>query len=117
MTYLELLNLWLEEKKIDVRSSTIQNYQYCIKKWINPFIGSVNMEDITKKGLQDFITEFSKTHKRNTVINISKPLSGSLKWAEENGYVKFNPWNKIKISKDFSEKEIKVFTQEEIEKY
>ena len=103
----------VRRKKIDVRSSTIQNYQYCIKNWINPFLGNIKIEDITRKGLQDFVTEFSKTHKWN--INITKPLSGSLKWAEENGYINTNPCNRIKISKDYSENEIKVFTQDEIE--
>lgn len=115
MTYSELLDLWMEEKRMDVRNSTIQNYQYCIKNWINPILGNIEMEDLTRKVLQDFINSFSKTHKRNTVINITKPLSGSLKWAEENEYIEKSSWSGIRISQDFSEKEIKVFSQKEIE--
>lgn len=116
MIYSELLALWIKEKKLEVRGSTIQNYCYCIKNWITPTLGNVCVSDITKGMLQEFINEFAKTHKRNTVINISKPLSGSLKWAEENEYIKKSPWGGIKIPQDFSEKEIEVFTQEEIEK-
>lgn len=115
MTYSELLDLWIEEKRMDVRNSTIQNYQYCIKNWINPILGNIEMKNLTRKVLQDFINSFSKTHKRNTVINITKPLSGSLKWAEENEYIEKSPWSGIRISQDFSEKEIKVFSQEEID--
>lgn len=116
MLYSELLDLWIEEKKLEVRGSTIQNYMYCTKKWIVPALGDIQIENITRKILQDFITEFAKHHKRNTVINLSKPLSGSLGWAEEQNLITSSPWKDIKFPKDFSEKEIKIFSQEEIEK-
>lgn len=106
MRYSELLDLWIEEKRMDVRNSTIQNYQYCIKNWIIPSLGDIEMEDLTRKMLQVFINGFAKTHKRNTVINITKPLSGSLKWAETNEHIDQSPWSGIRISQDFSKKEI-----------
>ena len=114
MLYKDILLMWLEEKRIEVRNSTIQNYQRSICGWIIPQIGLLNVEYITRNDLQNFILEFSSNHKQNTVINMTKPLSGSLLWAEENGYLKTNPWKGVKIPKDFSEREIKVFTNEEI---
>ena len=114
MLYRDILLMWLEEKKIEVRTSTIQNYQRSIYKWIIPQIGLFDVENITRNELQNFVIEFSSKHKENTVINITKPLSGSLIWAEENGYLKSSPWKNIKIPKDFSEKVIKTFSQEEV---
>lgn len=114
MLYKDILLIWLDEKKMEVRNSTIQNYQRCINRWIIPQMGFLNVEDITRNDLQNFILNFSSNHKQNTVINLTKPLSGSLIWSEENGYLKTNPWKGVKIPKDFSEKEIKVFTKEEI---
>lgn len=116
MLYKDILLMWLEEKRIEVRNSTIQNYQRSIYKWIIPQIGLIDVENIAKNHLQDLINKFSSNHKQNTVINLTKPLSGSLIWAEENGYLKNNPWQGIKIPKDFSENEIKIFSQEEIKK-
>ncbi len=116
MLYRDVLSQWLQAKKIEVRSSTIQNYTKGIKNWIIPALGNMEIKEITRKDLQDFVINFSKRHKRNTVINITKPLSGSFKWAEESGFISYSPWKNIKIPRDFSEKEIDIFTQEEIKK-
>lgn len=116
MLYEDVLLGWLQEKKIEVRNSTIQNYEKNIKNWIIPALGSMEVKEISRKDLQDFVINFSKEYKRNTVINITKPLSGSLKWAEEGGFINYNPWRNIKIPRDFAETEINTFTQEEIKK-
>ena len=116
MLYKEVLFKWLEIKKLEIRGSSAQNYLQCINNWIIPILGNIPIDNITKNDLQNFIIDFAKKHRRNTVINISKPLSGSFKWAEENGFINVNPWKNIKIPKDYSEKEILVFSQEEIEK-
>lgn len=105
MLYKDILVMWLDRKKMEVRNSTIQNYQRCINKWIVPQMGFLNVEDITRSDLQNFIINFSSNHKQNTVINLTKPLSGSLIWAEENGYLKTNPWKGGKNSKRFFQKE------------
>lgn len=114
MLYKNILLRWIEEKKMEVRNSTIQNYLQNINSWIIPKLGDYDVKEITRNNLQNFILEFSSNHKRNTVINIIKPLSESLKWAEENSFIDCNPWKNIKIPKDFSEKEIEIFTKEEI---
>ena len=116
MLYKEVLFKWLEIKKLEIRGSSAQNYLQCTNNWIIPILGNIPIDNITKYDLQNFIIDFAKKHRRNTVINISKPLSGSFKWAEENGFINVSPWKNIKIPKDYSEKEILVFSQEEIEK-
>lgn len=114
MLYKNILLIWIEEKKFEVRNSTIKNYFKNINNYIIPKLGEYEVSSITKNILQNFITEFASTHKQNTVINITKPISGSLKWAEENEFINSSPWKNIKIPKDFSEKEIEVFTKDEI---
>lgn len=116
MLYKDVLNEWIECKKLEIRKSSIQNYLQCINNWIIPSLGNIPIQDITRVDLQNFVTGFAASHKHNTLINFTKPLSQSFKWAEENSYIKENPWNKVKIPKDFSEKEINVFLQEEIHK-
>ncbi len=116
MLYEDVLSKWLQEKNMEVRNSTIQNYVKSIKNWIIPAFGDIEIKEISRKDLQDFVINFSKGHKRNTVINITKPLSGSLKWAEESGFISCSPWKHIKIPRDFSEKEINTFTEEEMTK-
>ena len=116
MLYKDVLSEWLEIKKLEIRKSSIHNYQKCVENWIIPRLGDNPVDNIKKDELQKFITEFASTHKRNTVINITKPLSGSFKWAEENGLISTNPCNNIKIPQDFSEKEIEIFKPDEINK-
>jgi integrase len=116
MLYKEVLYKWVEAKRLEIRKSSIQNYLQCINNWIVPILGDHEVENITKKELQQFIIDFASNHKQNTVINITKPLSGSFKWAEENGLICTSPWKNIKIPQDFSEKEIIVFSQDEVKR-
>ena len=116
MLYKEVLYKWVEVKRLEIRKSSIHNYLQCINNWIIPVWGDYEIENITKKELQKFIIDFASNHKQNTVINITKPLSGSFKWAEENGLIYTSPWKNIKIPQDFSEKEIIVFSQDEVKR-
>lgn len=116
MLYKDVLYKWIEIKKLEIRKSSVHNYLQCINNWIVPRLGNDPVDGITKNDLQQFVIDFATTHKQNTVINITKPLSGSFRWAEENGYIAASPWKNIKIPQDFAEKEIKVFTQDEVQK-
>lgn len=116
MLYKDILFKWLEEKQLEVRTSTFTNYLKSVNQWLIPAFGECDVRSISKNDLQKFILQFSESHKRNTVINLTKPLSASFKWAKENGFIECNVWENIKIPKDFSEKEIDAFTREEVEK-
>lgn len=116
MLYKNVLSEWLEYKKLEIRNSSLQNYLHCINNWIIPSLGNKPTDSITSNDLQNFIIDFATNHKQNTVINITKPLSGSFKWAEANGFISASPWKNIVIPKNFSEREIVVFSQEDIKK-
>lgn len=47
-------------EKIEVKNSTIQNYTKSIKNWIIPSMGNMEIKEIYRKNLQDFVINFSK---------------------------------------------------------
>jgi len=116
MLYSTVLLEWMEEKELEVRSSTRKSYNCTIKKILIPKFGDFEVTTITKKDIQNFINIHSKDHKRETVINMTKVLKQSLDYAIEHNFITETPYKNIKIYKDKNIKEIKVFTEEEVSK-
>lgn len=116
MLYSEVLKLWINYKEPEIRNSTRKIYSYAISKWINPKLGHIPISDINRNMIQEYIVNASKVYRRETVINITKVLSQSLKFATRNSYIPRNPYTDIKIPKDKEYKEIQVFMEEEIDK-
>lgn len=116
MLYSDILVLWLEEKKTEIRNSSYGNYLYTMNKRVIPLLGSRDVAEINKKDIQAYIYGQSEFLKHETVVNITKVLSQSFNYAIDNGYIEISPFNKIKIPKDKGTKEIKVFTIKEVEK-
>lgn len=112
----EITNIWISEKSHYVRSNTIKSYKQNIKKWISPHFGSMNVLDITKEYIQDFINELSKNHKKETIMNMVKVLKQPLDYAVEKKIIKETPYKSIKIGGTGEIKEIKIFTEEEVSK-
>lgn len=116
MLYESLLFEWIKIKRLEIRNSSYKNYLYTIKNRIVPSLGNRDVSDITKKDIQEYILEQSKTLKQETVIGITKVLSQSFKYAVEEGYIEESPYKNIKVPKDRDFKEIKVFSTEEVDK-
>lgn len=116
MLYSDILDLWIKDKHLEIRNSSYNNYLYTIKNRVKPELGNFNVNNITRKMIQDYIIRQSEKLKHETVINITKVLSQSFKYAIDNGYIAENPYRGIKVPKDKCLKEIKVFKQEEVEK-
>lgn len=114
MLYSKILDLWISEKSLEIRNSTKWNYICTINRELKPAFGDYLVKEITRTMLQDYILKKSEHLKTETIINITKVLSQSFKFAKQEGYVEENPYVRIKVPKEQSAKEIKVFTQEEI---
>lgn len=114
MLYSKILDLWIEEKHLEIRNSSYNNYLYTIKNRVKPELGDFYVEEITRKMLQEFIIRQSEQLKRETVINITKVLSQSFKYAVNNEYISESPYRGIKVPKDKCIKELKVFKPEEV---
>lgn len=44
MLYSEVLDLWIEEKHLEIRNSSYNNYLYTIKNRIKPEIGNLDIK-------------------------------------------------------------------------
>lgn len=115
MTYSKLLDIWLEEKSLEVRSSTKWNYKCTIESKLKPAFGSYEIQKITKAMIQNYILDISEHFKKESVINITKVLSQSFKFAVREKFIAENPYVQIKIPKDHDVKEIKIFTKDEMD--
>ena len=109
MTYSKLLDIWLEEKSLEVRSSTKWNYKCTIEGKLKPVFGSYEIQKIAKPLLQNYILDVSERFKRESVINITKVLSQSFKFAVQEKFITENPYTQIKIPKNYDVKEVKIF--------
>ena len=115
MTYSKLLDIWLEEKSLEVRSSTKWNYKCTIESKLKPAFGNYEIQKITKAMIQNYILDISEHFKRESVINITKVLSQSFKFAVREKFITENPYTQIKIPKNYDVKEVKIFTKEEMD--
>lgn len=116
MYYRDLLDIWLEEKKLEIRNSSYRNYLHVIRVTIKPYIKEIDIKEIDRKYIQDFIIYLSGKNKKETVKNVTKVLSQSFKYAVYNNYIAKNPYIDIKIPQGGELKEIKVFKPDEINK-
>lgn len=116
MIYLEILKLWIKYKEPEIRNSTRKIYAYAISKWINPKLGHIPISDLNRNMIQEYIIDLSRIYRRETVINITKVLSQSFKFAVRNNYITDNPYTDIKIPQDREYREIQVFGLDEINK-
>lgn len=107
--------MWLEEKSLEVRSSTKWNYKCTIENKLKPVFGNYEIQKITRPMIQSYILDISERLKMESVINITKVLSQSFKFAVQEKIIAENPYTQIKIPKDHDVKEIKIFTKEEID--
>lgn len=112
MKYTDVLNLWLEEKKLCVRFSTYSNYLCLINSHFVNYFKDVAIEDITRNDIKTFVLQMSKQMRSSSCLNIEKILRQSLEYALENEYIEQNPYRKTKFNQN--KKEIKVFSIEEM---
>lgn len=118
MIYTEILQLWIREKRMEIRNSSYKNYLYTINNRVIPTFGLLDVSDITRKMIQDFIYAQSEKEKlkRETIVNITKVISQSFNYAVDNSYIVRSPYTRIKIPLDKGIKEIKVFTIGEVKR-
>lgn len=114
MLYDEVLDLWIEEKKKEVRESSSSSYEYTMNHHIKPKFGFFEVCEISREMIQEYIYELMTGLKRETVLHITKILSQSFDYAHENHWINDSPWRKIKIPQDTEEHILNTFSTEEI---
>lgn len=113
--YSELLREWLSLHSLEVSPSTIYNYEKTATKLAQAFRDK-RVDEVTTKHLQDFaIHLFNVGRSENTIINYSKVVSMSFRFAVQKGYIASSPYTGVILPKK-EKKDIVPFSEEEVEK-
>lgn len=113
-TLREWSELWLENKKSVLKSSTYENYTHMLKH-ILPVLGHVKLRDVKNVQLQAFLNELGKTKGRSTLDKVRGVLYGMLEEAERNELVMRNAARGLKMPQYAEpDKKREAFTPEEI---
>lgn len=116
MTLGSLLTNWLNYKKMTIRKSTLQTYQYYIKSYIEPTLAKYQIADITPALLQltysQLVAEYSPATVKKTHAILYNALELATKWE----YIPNNPATLVEPPK-VSKPEIKVWDIETATKF
>lgn len=96
----DYLDLWLNQYcKINLLTTTYNNYEKKIKLHIKPHLGIYKINALTSSTLQDFINlKFNEGYSRNTLSVIKGILVNSLDYATTTlGFIKYNPMHSVRL--------------------
>lgn len=100
ISFADYLDLWIKEYvQINLKETTVNNYEKKIRLYIKPKLGIYKLKSLTPAILQSFINEkFNEGFSRNTLLVLKGILSGSLNYAVEPlGYIKTTPMISVKL--------------------
>lgn len=122
------VSLYLDEYMRDyvrIQSSpaTVRDYEGVIERYLKPMFGKIKLQELQKSHIQQVYNQWRRKSnaskqplKATTVKHINRIFKASLNVAIELEYIKRNPTNGIKIGRDLDEKDLDVYTVEEIKK-
>ncbi len=115
MKFYDVMQEWLEFHALAVSEATIYNYSKSVRI-LKSSIGQMDIEEISREDIQSlFIDLYHQGLTMNTMVNYSKPISQSLKYAAMKGYIEFSPYSNIVIPKTEA-RDANPFTEDEVEK-
>lgn len=102
MSFADYLDLWLKDDcMVDLKPTTIANYQKKIENHIKPALGGYHLRAIKKEDLQTFILEmFDNGYAKNTLSCIIGILSKSMNYAVDHKYLLYSPAIRLKLPKN-----------------
>ena len=106
MSYSDFLDYWIKAYgELNLKQVTIENYVKKIRLHIKPYLGMYKLSALSSKSLQDFILKMAQQHySRNTLSVLKGILSGSLKYAIDQSYLKYNPMYGVKLPSSRNER-------------
>ena len=72
------------------KGNTIKSYQDYIKIHINPALGDIPIQEVTLKDIEDFYSEYLKTHTVNSARKVNCVISGAFREAIRAGQIQVN---------------------------
>jgi len=116
MTVKKWAEVWLEEKRLTVRESTVADYEMVVRLHINPSLGHLQLTRLTPAHIQGWYKSLlEKGLSANAVINYSRRLNSCLQRAVDLDYLHRNPVSKAKLPRHIK-RPIRTLTVEEARK-
>lgn len=87
----QLTEIWLTEKKREVKESTFYLYKYCVNKYLIPNLGAYSLKKLHLEDIQqcfDFLLSGNNPLKNSTAKNLLMILRQMLKYAAGRGLMK-----------------------------
>lgn len=117
--YSDLLFKWLQSKRITVKESTFTRYQRIVEFYIMPFLGNIEVQDISTDCLEEFVHTLLVSGRcsgtgglsAKTVNDILVVIKSTLEYGHDYGYQINCNTKHITIKK--REREIRVLTSDE----
>lgn len=123
LTIGEFANNWLKSKKSTVKPKTYDGYEFNVSiiNDIKFMFGNMQIRNIEKKQVQDFLNEMAEYYARNTILKTRTLLNQIFDEAVENNLITKNPVIKTKVPLEENikknTKEIIVLEKEDIDKF
>ena len=118
MTLEQIINIWLNFKKIVLKESTYYRYIYMINQYILPYFKDIKMIDLQKYDFNLFVIELMNNLKPTSIKNVISLLKSILYYSTKKYGYKFD-FDFVVIPK-IHKKELRVLTPKEkikLEKY
>lgn len=99
MSYSDCLDSWMENYvKIRCAPATVRNYENQLQYHIRPALGRYRVGAIRHETVQRFINDlFHRCVARNTLVNLLATISGSMRYAKRQGWIRENPAEDIDL--------------------
>lgn len=98
----DLVSTYITMECADIARSTATGYSGMLRRNIEPYIGSIPLEDLTEEDVQEWVNAMAKKHARSTACNSLRLLRGSLKYGLRKKLVSENvaAWAKVPKNED-----------------
>ena len=91
MKFKELSELWLEEKRMEIKKSTFFLYKYCVRKYLLPNLSETKTRNLSERKVREVFDSLLRGDyplKATTAKNITMILRQILRFASEHGFMK-----------------------------
>lgn len=114
----QLMEMWLESVKLEVRPSTYKNYKLVVEAHIIPYFKKHNIKakDLLPRHLECYYAEKLESLSRNTVHKHHSNIFSALEYARKNRIVTVNVAADIKFKKAKTRKVGRFYTLQQIER-
>lgn len=98
-TVASYLKEWLDDKRLEVKPQTVEDYLYQLEKYVIPRVGKVKLSSLTPRHVQTMCTELATEISPQRANKCRRVLSGALSQAVRLERIGRNPCDAVKPKK------------------